>query len=127
MYVSYNNLKANKDTAFIGVAKSEDFGKTWTLSWKDIIKKNGNVPSANFKGGWINDRFGPTWGENPFSIGVSPENPDVCYATDFGRTVKTSRWRQNMGAGVYQEKAGWGLDFKRAGGYYWLPDTVGSF
>ena len=66
VYVSYNNIKANKDTAFIGVAKSEDFGKTWTLSWKDIIKKDGNIPSANFKGGWINDRFGPTWGREPF-------------------------------------------------------------
>ena len=109
VYVSYNNIKANMDTAFIGVAKSEDFGKTWTLSWKDIIKKNGNVPSANFKSGWIDERYGPTWGENPFSIGVSPANPDVCYATDFGRTVKTSdggkTWEQ-----VYtrrKQDAGW--------------------
>ncbi len=39
VYVSYNNMKANKDTTFIGVAKSEDFGKTWTLPWKDVIKK----------------------------------------------------------------------------------------
>jgi photosystem II stability/assembly factor-like uncharacterized protein len=90
VYVSYHNLRPNKDTTFIGVAKSEDFGMTWILSWKDIITKNGNASSQNFKGGWINDRFGPTWGENPFSIGVSPTNPAVCYATDFGRTVKTS-------------------------------------
>jgi photosystem II stability/assembly factor-like uncharacterized protein len=109
VYVSYNNLRANNDTVFIGVAKSEDFGKTWTLSWKDILKKNGNLPSANFRSGWINDRYGPTWGENPFSIGVSPANPDVCYATDFGRTVKTSNggetWEQ-----VYTRKkpgGGW--------------------
>jgi hypothetical protein len=27
------------------------------------------------KAAWINERFGPTWGENPFSIGVSPANP----------------------------------------------------
>ena len=109
VYVSYNNMKANMDSAFIGVAKSEDFGKTWVLSWKDIIKKNGNVPSANFKSGWIDERYGPTWGENPFSIGVSPGNPDVCYATDFGRTVKTldggKTWEQ-----VYtrrKQDAGW--------------------
>jgi photosystem II stability/assembly factor-like uncharacterized protein len=98
VYVSYNRLKANEDSSFIGVAKSEDFGKTWTLSWKDIIKKSGNVPSANFNSDWINDRFGPTWGENPFSIGVSPVNPEVCYGTDFGRTVKTTNggktWEQ---------------------------------
>jgi photosystem II stability/assembly factor-like uncharacterized protein len=103
VYVSYNRIKANKDSAFIGVAKSEDFGKTWALPWKDLIKKDGKIPSANFEGGWINDRFGPTWGENPFSIGVSPVNPNVCYCTDFGRTVKTSdggkTWEQ-----VYTKK-----------------------
>lgn len=90
VYVSYNKLKINNDTTCIGVAKSEDYGKTWSLSWKDFLTKKGNIPSPNFKSGWINDRFGPTWGENPFSIGVSPTNPDVCYATDFGRTVKTT-------------------------------------
>jgi photosystem II stability/assembly factor-like uncharacterized protein len=90
VYVSYNNLKIHTDTTCIGVAMSEDYGKTWQLSWKDLITKGGNKPSKNFKSGWINDRFGPTWGENPFSIGVSPTNPGVCYATDFGRTVKTA-------------------------------------
>jgi len=90
VYISYNGIKANNDSTFIGVAKSEDFGKTWTLSWKDVIKKGGSITSSNFQGGWINDVFGATWGENPFSIGVSPVSPDLCYATDFGRTVKTS-------------------------------------
>jgi hypothetical protein len=53
VYVSYNNLKAGKETSFIGVAKSGDFGNTWQLSWKDIIKNNrdSNVVSPNFKSG----------------------------------------------------------------------------
>jgi len=89
VYVSYNNLSGNGDTTYIGVAKSADHGKTWELVWKDMIAKSGNKPSPNFTSGWLNIRFGPTWGENPFSIGVSATNPDVCYATDFGRTVKT--------------------------------------
>lgn len=108
-YVSYNGLKANKDISFIGVAKTVDFGKTWTLPWKDVIKKDGNVPSENLNGGWIDERFGPTWGENPFSIGVSPTDPNVCYGTDFGRTIKTlnggKTWEQ-----VYTNKkegGGW--------------------
>jgi photosystem II stability/assembly factor-like uncharacterized protein len=110
VYVSYNNLKIHADTSCIGVARSEDYGKTWTLSWKDLIRKGGNKPSVNFKSGWINDRFGPTWGENPFSIGVSPKNPNVCYATDFGRTVTSTdggnTWEQvytnrKVGAGWY--------------------------
>ncbi|HRE51009.1 MAG TPA: hypothetical protein PK339_06300 [Flavitalea sp.] len=89
VYVSYNDLSGNGDTTYIGVAKSVDYGNTWELVWKDILAKGGNKPAANFTSGWLNIRFGPTWGENPFSIGVSATNPDVCYATDFGRTVKT--------------------------------------
>lgn len=109
VYVSYAGLKVNKDTTCIGVAKSEDYGKTWNLVWKDRLSKNGDMYTANYKKGWIDERFNPTWGENPFSIGVSPLNPDICYTTDFGRTIKTSdggrTWEQ-----VYTNKkegAGW--------------------
>lgn len=107
VYVSYNNFLSG-DTICIGVAKSEDYGKSWILSWCDRTAKGYSSIAKNFSGGWLNERFGPSWGENPFSIGVSPTNPDVCYATDFGRTVKTSdggkTWQQ-----VYTEKTtmGW--------------------
>jgi len=90
VYVSYRGLFIHPDTSCMGVAKSEDFGKTWTLSWKDKLTKDGNIPSPNFGDDWINERFGPTWGENPFSIGVSPTKPDICYGSDFGRMIKTS-------------------------------------
>ncbi len=109
VYVSYAGLKVHNDTTCIGVAKSEDFGKTWKLVWKDRLTKGGNQYSGNYKKGWIDERFGPTWGENPFSIAVSPVNPDICYTTDYGRTIKTSdgglTWEQ-----VYtkkKERAGW--------------------
>jgi photosystem II stability/assembly factor-like uncharacterized protein len=90
VYISYAGLKIPGDTICIGVAKSEDFGKTWKLPWKDRMNKSGYLYSDNYKKGWIDERFGPTWGENPFSIAVSPANADVCYTTDFGRTIKTS-------------------------------------
>ena len=115
VYVSYNGLKVHDDTTCIGVAKSEDFGKTWKLAWKDCLIPGNYLYSDNYTKGWIDERFGPTWGENPFSIGVSPANPDICYTTDFGRTIKTidggKTWEQ-----VYTRKkegAGWisrGLD-----------------
>ncbi len=115
VYVSYNNLQTHKDTTCIGVAKSMDYGMTWSLSWQDRIAPNHvQVPSPNMQDGWLNDRFGPSWGENPFSIGVDLNNVDVCYGTDFGRTIKTTdggkTWNQ-----VYTKKttSGWtsrGLD-----------------
>lgn len=109
VYVSYNNLKIHKDTACIGVARSDDYGKTWELIWQDRLSGGSGIYSGNYTKGWIDERFAPTWGENPFSIGVSPVNPDVCYTTDFGRTIKTNdggrTWEQ-----VYTRKkegAGW--------------------
>lgn len=109
LYVSYNNFKLSKDTTCIGVAKSEDYGKTWVLAWKDVFTATGDKASPDFKSGWLNERFGPGWGENPFAIGVAPANADICYATDFGRTIKSvnggKTWEQ-----VYTQKkpgGGW--------------------
>jgi photosystem II stability/assembly factor-like uncharacterized protein len=98
IYVSYNSLRTHKDTVAFGVAKSDDYGKTWKLSWKDAVANHVQVPSRNMNDGWLNERFGPSWGENPFSLGIDPNNADLCYATDFGRTIKTSNggktWEQ---------------------------------
>ncbi len=109
VYISYANLHVDKDTTCIGVAKSVDYGMTWTLVWKDKLVKGGDLHATNLDGGWINERYGPTWGENPFSIAVSAVNPDVCYTTDFGRVIKTEdggkSWKQ-----VYTKKktnGGW--------------------
>ena len=95
LYISYANLRVASDTTCIGVAKSEDYGKTWKLAWKDVMSKSGSFSSANLKTGWIEDAFGPSWGENPFAIGVCPTNPDICYGTDFGRTIKTVNGGKN--------------------------------
>jgi len=108
IYISYNSFRIHKDSTAFGVAISNDFGKTWKLSWKDITTSNRQIPSPNMNDGWLNERFGPSWGENPFSLGIDPNNPDICYATDFGRTIKTSdggkTWEQ-----VYTKRSdqGW--------------------
>ncbi|WP_161992004.1 VPS10 domain-containing protein [Flagellimonas algicola] len=94
IYLSYSNLKFSQDSIAIGVARSKNYGETWELVWKDINQ----TPTENMDRGWLNERFGPTWGENPFHLSVSDNDPELCFGTDFGRTVKTvdggKTWKQ---------------------------------
>ena len=69
----------------MGVARSNDGGKSWNLVWKDTDA----LAAANVRDPWITERFGAGWGENPFSLGIAPTNPDICFGTDFGRTMRT--------------------------------------
>ena len=91
LYVSYANLKIAVDTLSFGVAKSTDFGKSWQLVWQDKMVEGGRrfISSPNRSQGWLDQRFGPEWGENPFHMAVDENNPLINYATDFGRTIKT--------------------------------------
>jgi photosystem II stability/assembly factor-like uncharacterized protein len=91
-YVSYSRLRLGGNAArlwrpqmFHGVAKSVDGGRTWKMVWKEA-----NSPAPNVHEAWITERFGPGWGENPLSMGVSPTSPDICYGTDYGRTLRTT-------------------------------------
>ena len=72
IYVSYAGFRTNEDTTFVGVAKSNNEGTSWDLVWKDKVNQPGAGPSSNFESGWLNDRFGPGWGENPFCDGCGP-------------------------------------------------------
>jgi photosystem II stability/assembly factor-like uncharacterized protein len=102
IYVSYSKLQFHNDSVSFGVAKSSDYGTNWELSWNDRLstrdKYSKGVASPNRESSWIDERFGPGWGENPFYIKVSDQDPDICYATDWGRIFKTSNggktWQQ---------------------------------
>jgi photosystem II stability/assembly factor-like uncharacterized protein len=115
VYVSYSRLKVHEDTTCLGVARSEDYGQTWKLAWKDCRMPGGELYSDNYGKGWLDERFGPGWGENPFSIAVSPVDPDICYTTDFGRTIRTGDGGMTWEQAYTKRKdgAGWttrGLD-----------------
>ena len=86
-YLSYRDHTRSLAAAerSMGVAKTVDAGKTWQMVWRDTDVAAG----ANIQDPWINERYGPGWGENPFALGVSPVNPDICFGTDFGRTMRT--------------------------------------
>jgi len=82
-YVSYHHLNLDAKTWF-GVAKTEDGGSTWKLVWKENEAAAPNIHDA-----WITARFGAGWAENPLMLGVADQNPNLCYGTDFGRTMRT--------------------------------------
>jgi photosystem II stability/assembly factor-like uncharacterized protein len=119
-YLSYNHLEMNGQT-WNGVAKTTDAGRSWTLCWKD-----GRETGANVHDAWISARFGPGWGENPLMLGVAGDNPNLCYTTDYGRTMKTAdggaTWRA-----VYSRRvpgSGWtstGLDVTTNYGIHFDP------
>src|SRR5439155_26673302 len=75
-YVSFDRLEI-EGQAWFGVAKTSDRGRTWQLVWRDS-----NATAPNVQDAWINARFGPGWGGHPLNLGVSPNDPDLCYASD---------------------------------------------
>jgi len=122
-YVSYKGQRVVPDRKerYLGVAKTTDRGRTWQLVWADAAK-----PGPNMKDAWMNDRFGPEWGENPFHIDVARDNPGIAYATDFGRTMRTTDGGKTW-VGVYSKQmpdGGWtttGLDMTTCYGVHWDP------
>ena len=118
-YVSYYQLKLDGQTWF-GVAKTADRGRTWSLVWKESDAAAPNVHDA-----WITPRFGPSWGDHPLNLGVSPNDPELCYATDLGRTLRTSDGGKTWEA-VYSRRTadGWtstGLDVTTNYGVHFDP------
>ncbi|MGD0577521.1 MAG: hypothetical protein ABSC08_01205 [Bryobacteraceae bacterium] len=84
--VAYVSFGAKREllSPSLGVTRTEDFGATWHDVWSEADKKSPAVDD-----GWISERFGPGWGENPIGLGVSAEKPEICYGTDSGRTLRT--------------------------------------
>jgi photosystem II stability/assembly factor-like uncharacterized protein len=60
-------------------------------SWNTVYSANSNeVLTHNFNDSWLNRNYGPGWGGDILTMGVAPNNPDICYATDYGQAYKTS-------------------------------------
>jgi len=120
VYVSYSGLREG-GASWFGVAKSPDRGRTWELVWKESSRTADNIQEA-----WLSERFGPGWGGNPFNLGVAPGDPDVCYGTDSGRTMRTLDGGRTWRA-VYSRRvpdAGWdttGLDVTTCYGVHFDP------
>ncbi len=97
-YLSYSRLMIEGER-FFGVAKTIDAGRTWTLAWKESQRK----PADNVHDIWIEQRFGPGWGENPLGLAVAAGDPNLCIGTDMGRTMRTRDGGKNW-EGVYSRR-----------------------
>ena len=90
-YAGFRGLRRGPGPAglFNGIAKTTDSGATWT-----VVHAESNRPSANLDGSWIEKRAlaggGDIWFDAPYSLGVAPSDPNVCYATDLFRTYRTT-------------------------------------
>ncbi len=123
-YVSYRDLEV-EGIKWLGVAKTTDSGRTWSLVWKEDSKAGAKLGN-NIHDAWITERFGTDWGENPLALTVADQDANVSYATDLGRTMRTTDGGANWVA-VYSRRSGekgWvstGLDVTNSYGYHFDP------
>src|SRR5882724_4539832 len=112
-YVSYSDLRA-PIRATRGVAKTVDGGRHWTSVWHTV------------RDAWLTEVFNAEWVSNPLGLGVAPGTPDVVYATDYGRTLRTFDGGASWQA-VYSTRmpdGGWttnGLDVTTSYGVHFDP------
>jgi len=75
--------------SFNGIYKTTDGGRTWA-----IVHREGNQPSDNLVRSWIENRVTEgghdVFHDAPWSLGVAPTDPNICYATDLFRTYRTT-------------------------------------
>jgi len=124
-YVSYRDLE-DGGLKYMGVARTTDTGRTWNLVWKEDINPTGK-PGSNIHDAWITPKFGSDWAENPLTISVANQDANLVYATDLGRTMKSSDGGATWSA-VYSQKASegngyttTGLDVTTSYGYHFDP------
>ena len=79
---------AGRANTFNGISKTTDGGRTWT-----VVHEESNRAAANMRPSWIESRA-PEGGQDvffdaPWSLGLAPTDPNICYATDLFRTYRT--------------------------------------
>lgn len=119
-YVSYDHLTID-GKSWIGVAKTTNSGGDWKLMWKEA-----DVGAKNVHDAWITESFGPDWAENPLNLTVAPQNPDLAYGSDLGRTMRTddggvtwvAQYSRKVSGG---EWASTGLDVTNSYGIHFDP------
>ena len=121
LYASFTNYHPLRDEkSYYGVLKTADGGLTWTS-----VRQEAGVTAPNMHNDWTSSRWGPDWGDEPLSIGVSPINPDLVYTTDLSRIMRSTDGGRDW-YGVFSQSTGQGytttgLDVTTAYGIHFDP------
>ncbi len=120
-YASYSGYQPSiLGPRYFGVAKTTDSGKTWQTVWREAREAGANIHDA-----WLTERFGPGWPSAPLALGVAPSDPEICYGTDYGRTMRTVDGGRTWEAAYSKKVAGgWtstGLDVTTNYGVHFDP------
>jgi photosystem II stability/assembly factor-like uncharacterized protein len=93
-YLGFRALKLGDgpEDIYNGIAKTVDAGISWSIVFRESTRAASNLDAS-----WIEQRAdGIGWEggrsiifDAPYSLGVAPGNPDICYATDLFRTYRT--------------------------------------
>lgn len=103
VYASIREPANGETTKYFGILKSRDAGSSW--QW--VLRMDESQPE-NRATGWVEQDYDTCWAGAPFWMGVSPNNPDLVYATDWGTVYKTNDggqfWQQLY---TYRQPGGW--------------------
>jgi photosystem II stability/assembly factor-like uncharacterized protein len=103
IYASFINfISAEDKKPYYGVLKSSDGGATWAT-----VRQESSVTAANMHNDWTSSRYGPDFGDEPLSIGVDDNNPDLLYTGDLARVMRSVDGGKNW-FGVNSQSTGKG-------------------
>jgi photosystem II stability/assembly factor-like uncharacterized protein len=124
-YVSFKDMQMGNNR-YQGVARTSDYGEDWKIVWRATPQRE----AENVHDAWIAETMTPEWTEEPSSLTVDDNNPEVAFATDLGRTLATTDGGRTWTA-RYSERAkeagkdpSWvstGLDVTTTYGYLFDP------
>jgi len=112
-----------------GVMKTTDGGQTWRLLDRQSPGPSNMDPNVPSDPAWFYDLYSGAWNESALTMGVNPNNPEDCWATDYGNTVRTTdggrtwvtRAFKTLGNGLVTTR---GLDVTTCYGLHFDPFDV---
>ncbi len=73
-----------------GVMKTTDGGDTWLLLDRRSPGASNLDPNVPSDPAWFYSLYSGVWDESALTMGVNPNSPEDCWATDYGNTVRTT-------------------------------------